>query len=106
MSIVHQKDKRSGITYVYESYNFWDKEEKKHKAKRTLLGRLDPETGEIVKTDGRCKRLSPTYDGPEEKGVKPKLTLKMVKEENAKLKEQIEVLNAKIQELTALVWKN
>ena len=27
-AIVHQKDKRSGITYAYESISYWDKEEK------------------------------------------------------------------------------
>ena len=26
MSIVHQLDKRSGITYVYESTSYWDKD--------------------------------------------------------------------------------
>ena len=26
MAIVYQKDKRSGITYAYESISFWDKE--------------------------------------------------------------------------------
>ena len=26
MAIVYQKDRRSGITYAYESISFWDKE--------------------------------------------------------------------------------
>ena len=26
MGIIHQKDKRSGITYAYESVSYWDKE--------------------------------------------------------------------------------
>lgn len=56
MSIVYQKDKRSGITYAYESKAYWDKEKKQSRAKRTLLGRVDPETGEIVPTDGRNRR--------------------------------------------------
>lgn len=56
MAIVKQLDKRSGITYVYESVSYWDREKKQPRSKRTLIGRLDPATGEIVPTDGRGKR--------------------------------------------------
>lgn len=59
MSIIYNKDKRSGITYAYESKSYWDKEKKQSRSKRTLIGRVDPETGEITKTDGRCKKNSP-----------------------------------------------
>ena len=55
MAIVYQPDKRSGITYVYESISTWDKEKKQSRSKRKLIGRLDKETGEIVPTDGRMK---------------------------------------------------
>lgn len=56
MAIVYQHDKRSGITYAYESHSYWDKEKKMSRAKRTLIGRVDPDTGEIVATDGRGKK--------------------------------------------------
>jgi len=59
MSIIHQKDKRSGITYAYENTAYWDKEKKVSRSKRMLIGRVDKETGEIIATDGRCKKLSP-----------------------------------------------
>lgn len=52
-AIIHQKDKRSGITYAYESISYWDKEKKQSRAKRRLLGRIDPNTGELLPTDGR-----------------------------------------------------
>ena len=55
MAIIKQFDKRSGITYVYDSKSFYDKEKKCSRAKRTLIGKLDPATGEIVPTDGRNK---------------------------------------------------
>ena len=58
MAIVFQKDKRSGITYAYESVSFWDKNKKQSRAKRTLIGRVDPDTGEIIPTDGRMKKDS------------------------------------------------
>ena len=56
MAIIHQYDKRSGITYAYESHSYWDKEKKTSRAKRVLIGRVDAETGEIVPTDGRCRK--------------------------------------------------
>ena len=56
MAIVHSFDKRSGITYVYESKSTWNKERKRSESKRTLIGRLDKETGEIIPTDGRMKK--------------------------------------------------
>ena len=55
MAIIKQFDKRSGITYVYDSKSYYDKEKKCSRAKRTLIGKLDPETGEIIPTDGRNK---------------------------------------------------
>lgn len=55
MAIIKQFDKRSGITYVYDSKSYYDKDKKCSRAKRTLIGKLDPETGEIIPTDGRNK---------------------------------------------------
>ena len=49
-TIVRQKDKRTGITYAYESVSHWDKEKKQSRAKRKLVGRVDPTTGNIVPT--------------------------------------------------------
>lgn len=60
MSIVKQLDKRSGITYVYESASYWDKDKQQPRSKRKLIGRLDSETGAIVPTDGRGKRRGQT----------------------------------------------
>ncbi len=41
MAMVKQLDKRTGITYVYESVSYWDREKKQPRSKRTLIGRLD-----------------------------------------------------------------
>ena len=56
MAIIFQKDNRSGITYAYKSVSTWDKDKKQSRSKRTLIGRLDDETGQVVPTDGRMKR--------------------------------------------------
>ena len=53
MAIINQFDNRSGITYVYESISYWDNEKKQPRANRTLIGKRDPNTGEIIPTDGR-----------------------------------------------------
>ncbi|MCR3921398.1 MAG: IS1634 family transposase [Firmicutes bacterium] len=69
-TIVHQKDKRTGITYAYESVSHWDKEKKQSRAKRKLIGRVDPATGNIVPTRKRkekeAERLKNTGPVPAE----------------------------------------
>lgn len=62
MSVVKQLDKRSGITYAYESVFHWDKEKKQSRSIRKLIGRVDEKTGEIIATDGRRKKEH-TVDG-------------------------------------------
>jgi hypothetical protein len=62
MGIVYQTDKRSGITYAYENQSFWVPELKRFKSKKKLIGCVDPETKEIVPTDGRCKKRSHSYE--------------------------------------------
>jgi hypothetical protein len=53
MSIVKARNKKSGITYVYESESYWDKEKKQPRNKRKLIGKIDAQTGDIVPTRGR-----------------------------------------------------
>ena len=55
MGIVRQKDNRSGITYAYESISYWDKEKRQSRSHRRLIGRVG-DNGEIIPTDGRCRR--------------------------------------------------
>lgn len=95
MAIIHQKDKRSGITYVYESVSYWDKEKKQSRSKRKLIGRFNGETGEVIPTDGRCRKLSPEYIPEEEPSPVPR-TLKEYRQayaalqaENEKLREEL-----------------
>lgn len=101
MGIVYQTDKRSGITYAYENKSFWDPELKRSKSKRKLIGRVDSETKEIIPTDGRCKKRSPSYIAEQNEYVMPK-TMKELKaeilrllKENSELKEQIRKLTDK-----------
>lgn len=56
MSIVKHTDKRSGVTYVYESESYWDKEKKQPRSKRTLIGKIDEVTGEVIPTGKSGKK--------------------------------------------------
>ncbi|PHS37062.1 MAG: transposase [Sulfurovum sp.] len=48
MSIVRMKHKKSGVTYVYESTSYWDKEKGQARNTRVCIGKLDPDNGEIL----------------------------------------------------------
>lgn len=56
--IVHRKDPKTGTVYAYSSRSYRDPETKKVKTEKTYLGRVDPETGEIIPkaTGGRRNR--------------------------------------------------
>jgi hypothetical protein len=59
-AIVKQHDKRIGVTYAYESVSYWDKEKGHSRAKRTLIGIVDLETGEIRPTTKRKRNSAQT----------------------------------------------
>ena len=52
---VHQTNKKTGITYVYEAVSFWDKKKKQARNKQICIGKLDPHTGSFIPS----KRLAP-----------------------------------------------
>lgn len=56
MSIVLQHDSRANVTYAYHNIVIWDKVSKKQSTSRILIGKLDPETGEIVKSSGKRRK--------------------------------------------------
>lgn len=45
--IVYQTD-RNGNKYAYESTSYWDKEKNQPRSRRKYIGKVDPETGEII----------------------------------------------------------
>jgi len=117
MSIVHHKDKRTGVTYVYESESYWDKEKKQPRSKRTLIGKLDEATGEIVPTgkSGRRKALTKETNITEDAAtpitdqinllVEKDAIIKSLKAENAALKkEKQEILRTL--EILRQKWSN
>lgn len=71
MAIITQTDKRSGITYAYETTYYWDKEKQQSRAKRTCVGKIDPQTGKIVPTRGRAKKKAEPTVKPTKRGITP-----------------------------------
>ena len=75
MATIKQYNKKTGTTYVYESHSYWDKERKQHRSDRKLIGKIDPETGEIVPTK---KKKTGAPAGDESKAQElEKLNLKL-----------------------------
>ena len=58
MAIVKQYHKDTDTTYVYESESYWDAEKGQSRSKRRVIGKIDPQTGEVVPTGkrGRSKK--------------------------------------------------
>lgn len=68
MSIVKAYNRERDVTYVYESESYWDKNKKQPRARRKLIGKIDPETGEIVPT-GRRGRPRKDADATQDQGA-------------------------------------
>ena len=49
-NVIYQQNKKSGVIYAYENRSYWDPEKKQSRASRKLLGKVDPQTGDIVPT--------------------------------------------------------
>ena len=96
MAIIKQYHKDTDTTYVYESISYWDPEKKTSRAKRKLIGRVDPDTGEIIPTDGRNRKKEVLKDDKDYKKLYEKL-LQKVEAQNAlieSLKKQLSELQS------------
>ena len=100
MAIIKQFDKRSGITYVYDSKSYYDKEKKCSRAKRTLIGKIDPDTGEMIPTDGRNKGAKSKPDSVSPEINKDKRILEL-ENENRQLKLQVSALKKELERIQA-----
>jgi len=67
-AIIRQHDKRIGVTYAYDSISYWDKDKKQSRAKRKLIGIVDPATGEITPTTKK-KRIPKKSANPSGEAV-------------------------------------
>ncbi len=60
-SIIYQVDKKTGAKYAFESISYWDKDKKQPRSKRKYLGKVNPETGEIIPSRGRTSHSEEKY---------------------------------------------
>ncbi|MCR5405659.1 MAG: hypothetical protein K6E88_02635 [Lachnospiraceae bacterium] len=104
MAQIRQYNKKTGVTYVYESHSYWDKEKKQHRSDRKLIGKIDPETGEIIPT--RKKKdtaVSDTKVSARIKALEEQLIRK--EEELQELRNRISVLQKESKEKDRLIDK-
>ena len=111
MPIVKYKN-QSGVTYAYEQTSSYDSERKQSRPVRKYLGRVDPETGEIIPTTGKRGRppkktaesklenQEPDYKALFEKKC---LEAERLQKELAKVKETNEQLSLQARELKQVI---
>ena len=108
------QNKITGITYVYESESYWDKEKKQPRNRRTLIGKLD-ENGEIVPTGkrGRPRKEDPVLTSEDRRKVEEKQEdieyyrqeLTNAQTEAAGLRQQVRKLTREKQEILDTLQK-
>ncbi len=59
MPIVKMHNKKTGITYIYESESYWDKEKQQPRNRRKLIGKIDPVSGATVPTGKAGRKPGP-----------------------------------------------
>ena len=105
MAIVKQYNKKTGITYVYESRSYRDKDTKQPRSERKLIGRIDDETGEIVPTRKRQKSITtslPDESGVTTTGTLETVSLDIIREKDAVITEQRREINRLLKEKAEL----
>lgn len=45
---VQHLNKKTGVSYVYESVSYWDKEKQQARSNQVCIGKIDPVTGELI----------------------------------------------------------
>lgn len=102
MKTVKSFNKNTGVTYVYEVLeNYWDKEKKQPRSKRRLIGKIDPETGEVVPT----KRKKDSNDEPNYKSLYHSTLKKLEKEQalTASLQQKLDQNNQLLSSLASQI---
>ena len=113
MAIVKQYHKDTNTTYVYESESYWDAEKGQSRSRRRVIGKIDPETGEIIPTGKRGrKKKDPAQDIPGSSDGIAALyaqSLEKIQALEARirtLEQQVSGLERRNEKLTALIRKS
>lgn len=109
MAIIKQYHKDTDTTYIYDSVSYWDSEKGQSRSKRKLLGKLNPETGEIISTGQRGrKKKAPQAEAPaqEEAKVTTAVYIEKIKElERTIIQQQTQItsLNRRIEQMQDVI---
>lgn len=99
MAIIKQYQKSTGTTYIYESESYWDKEKKQPRSRRKLIGKLGPETGEVIPTGKKRKEggtdNTASLPAADEATEALRQKLSSLENENNSLREQVSALESK-----------
>lgn len=89
--IVYQTNKKTGVTYAYESVSYWDKEKQQPRSKRQYIGRVDDETGEIIYKKDKKSADTATQDNTDTSAllVEQEKLLAALKAENKELRKEL-----------------
>ena len=104
-SIVYQIDKKTGAKYAFESVSYWDKEKKQPRSKRKYLGKVDPETGEIIPSRGKVTHGADTTADDKEAVSALRDELEKKDKIISGLRKELEELSARNEELLAVIRK-
>ena len=102
-SIVYQIDKKTGTKYAFESVSYWDKEKKQPRSKRKYLGKVDPETGEIIPSRGRAVHSDDTDAADKDILSALKDELKAKESTIVELRRDVEALSERNEKLLAII---
>lgn len=113
MAIITQYHRDTNTTYVYESTSYWDPEKGQSRSKRKCIGKIDPETGQMVPTGkrGRQKKadqdktdngLALLYEQSQKEVCDLKAKVAMLEEQAATLAGENRKLRAALDKISAL----
>lgn len=110
MAIIKQLNKKTGITYVYESHSYRDKDTKQPKSRRKLIGRIDDATGDIIPTRSRKKpNVLTTSSGKRDnittKNCETSVSMSIIQEKDAIITEQRRQISSLLKEKAELAEK-
>lgn len=103
MSIIYQKNKKTGVTYAYESKSVWVPELKQPRAKRTYLGKVAPD-GSIIPPSKHHKEPASQQENPQTKALiaeiqEKDIQIQKLTEENNCLREALDQIRSVLNEL-------
>lgn len=104
-SIVYQINKKTGAKYAFESISYWDKDKQQPRSKRKYLGKVDPETGEIIPSRGRSSHSEDPNGATEPNLEKLHEEIRDRDQTIKNLRNELDELKGKYEELLGTVRK-